>query len=101
MASADRERSNVHRAEWRLSVLGPVEIYLGTRRVEVQGVARSVLALLIRGAGQVASVASMVAGLWGARPPAGGARAVGSYVSRLRQALVNTGRPATAASVAT
>ena len=48
MATADRERSNVRRAEWRLSVLGPVEIYLGGRRVEVQGVARSVLALLTR-----------------------------------------------------
>ena len=101
MATADRERSNARRAEWRLSVLGPVEIHLGARRVEVQGVARSVLALLTRSAGQVVSVEAMVDGLWGSRPPAGAERAVASYVSRLRKALANAGGPDASAVVIT
>jgi WD40 repeat protein/DNA-binding SARP family transcriptional activator len=68
-------------------VLGPVEIDYDGRRVEVLGVARAVLALLTRSAGQVVSVESIVDGLWGSRPPAGAERAVASYVSRLRKAL--------------
>jgi DNA-binding SARP family transcriptional activator len=76
-------------------VLGPVEVDRAGRRVEVQGVARAVLALLTRSAGQVVSVESLVDGLWGSRPPAGAGRAVASYVSRLRKALAaaNEGGP--------
>jgi DNA-binding SARP family transcriptional activator len=101
MATLDRERSTISRADWRLSVLGPVEIHLGGRRVAVAGVARSVLALLTRSAGQVISVEAMVDGLWGSRPPAGAERAVASYVSRLRKALGNAGGPDAAAVVVT
>ena len=49
--------------------------------------ARALLALLTRSAGQVVSVESLVDGLWGSTPPAGAERAVASYVSRLRKAL--------------
>src|SRR5512139_2920926 len=78
--------ANVH-GRWRLSVLGPVEVHHEDERVEVQGVARALLALLTRSAGQVVSVEAIVDGLWGSRPPAGAERAVASYVSRLRKAL--------------
>src|SRR5688572_18300477 len=92
--------ANVH-GRWRLSVLGPVEVHHEDDRVEVLGVARSLLALLTRNAGQVVSVESMVDGLWGSRPPAGAERAVASYVSRLRKALTNAGGPDAAAVVVT
>src|SRR5262245_19839263 len=72
---------------WRLRVLGPVEIDFAGQPVEVHGVARAVLALLTRSAGQVVSVESLVDGLWGNTPPAGAERAVASYISRLRKAL--------------
>src|SRR4029450_2893689 len=83
------------RGLWRFRVLGPVEVDRAGRRVEVQGVARAVLALLTRSAGQVVSVESLVDGLWGSRPPGGAERAVASYVSRLRKALAaaNGGGP--------
>ena len=79
------------RGPWRLRVLGPVEIDFAGERLEVQGVARALLALLTRSAGQVVSVESLVDGLWGSTPPAGAERAVASYVSRLRKALANAG----------
>ena len=82
--------ANVH-GRWRLSVLGPVEVHHDDERVEVLGVARSLLALLIRSAGQVVSVEAIVDGLWGSRPPAGAERAVALYVSRLRKALAAVG----------
>ncbi len=83
--------SATHRGAWRLFVLGPVEIHLGDQRVTVTGVARTLLAVLTRSAGQVVSVEAIVDGLWGSRPPAGAERAVASYVSRLRKALVGVG----------
>jgi len=101
MSAPVRDRSRPHRTDWRVGVLGPVEIRTGTRRVEVQGVARSVLALLTRSAGQVVSVEAMVDGLWGSRPPAGAERAVASYISRLRKALSKAGGPDAAAIVVT
>jgi len=90
--------------DWRIGVLGPVEIHHAGHRIPVQGVARTLLALLTRSAGQVVSVEAIVDGLWASRPPAGAERAVASYVSRLRKALSRAGadveHPATRAELA-
>jgi len=91
MATLDGGDSAPEARAWRLFVLGPVQIHLGSERVAVQGVARALLALLTRSAGQVVSLEAIVDGLWGSRPPAGADRAVASYVSRLRKALVRVG----------
>ena len=91
MATPRSNGSTAPRGPWRLRVLGPVEIDFAGRRLDVQGVARALLALLTRSAGQVVSVESLVDGLWGSTPPAGAERAVASYVSRLRKALAPAG----------
>jgi DNA-binding SARP family transcriptional activator len=72
---------------WRLNVLGPVELCYDTHPVEVTGLARDLLALLARTAGQEVSTASIIANLWGTQPPDDASNVVASQVSRLRKAL--------------
>jgi WD40 repeat protein/DNA-binding SARP family transcriptional activator len=93
MATPHTEALVAEPGVWRLAVLGPVEIHFAGQRIEVQGVARALLALLTRSAGQVVSVEAIVDGLWGSHPPAGAERAVASYVSRLRKALARATPP--------
>ena len=69
-------------------VLGPLEVWLGTSRLEIGGrQERAVLALLLASPGRVVSVPGIVAGLWGERPPGGAENTVMSYVSRLRRGM--------------
>ena len=69
-------------------VLGPLEVWLGTSRLEIGGrQERAVLALLLASPGRVVSVPGIVAGLWGERPPGGAENTAMSYVSRLRRGL--------------
>jgi WD40 repeat protein/DNA-binding SARP family transcriptional activator len=74
-------------AGFRFNVLGPFEARYDQRPVDLTGVARGVLAVLTASPGRVVSVAGIVAGLWGSRPPDGAERAVASYISRLRRTL--------------
>jgi DNA-binding SARP family transcriptional activator len=86
--AASPPRSSARGSEpWRLNVLGPVELCFDTRPVEVSGIARDLLALLARTAGQEVSTASIIANLWGTQPPDDAQNVVASQVSRLRKAL--------------
>ena len=69
-------------------VLGPLEVRRGSSLLDVPGPQeRALLALLLTAPGRVFSVSAIVAGMWGEKPPAGAAKTVQSYVSRLRGAL--------------
>ncbi|WP_456845655.1 nSTAND1 domain-containing NTPase [Cellulomonas sp. P5_C6] len=69
-------------------MLGPLEVWTGTNRLEVGGrQERALLALLLTAPGRVFSVPAITAGLWGERPPGGADNTVMTYVSRLRRAL--------------
>ncbi len=74
-------------AEFR--VLGPLEVDVGGRLLEVGGPRlRVVLALLVANAGRVVSVAALVDGLWGRHAPPDADRTARAYLSRLRRALL-------------
>ena len=69
-------------------MLGPLEVATGDRLISLGGPRlRTLLALLIAGAGRVVSVNTLVAGLWGEDAPADAARTTRTYLSRLRQVL--------------
>jgi DNA-binding SARP family transcriptional activator len=80
-----------------LGVLGPLEVSVGDRRLDLPRLRlRALLALLVADAGRVVSVGALTAGLWpGVEPPPDAERTVRSYVSRLRTALAGAGAPAT------
>jgi DNA-binding SARP family transcriptional activator/WD40 repeat protein len=73
-------------------VLGPLEVRLGARLLEVSGPQeRALLALLLTAPGRVFSVSAIVAGIWGDTPPGHAENTVQSYVSRLRRAMAGDG----------
>jgi DNA-binding SARP family transcriptional activator/tetratricopeptide (TPR) repeat protein len=75
-----------------ISVLGPFEVEVDGRPIAVGGPRlRTVLALLAVDAGALVSVAALVDGLWGPRPPADADRTARAYVSRLRRRLGDDG----------
>jgi DNA-binding SARP family transcriptional activator/Tfp pilus assembly protein PilF len=74
-------------------VLGPLEVEVGGRLLEIGGPRlRVLLALLAARAGRVVSLSALVEGVWGLHAPPDADRTVRVYVSRLRRALL----PATA-----
>jgi DNA-binding SARP family transcriptional activator len=69
-------------------VLGPVEITVAGRAVDVGGPRqRLLLATLLAARDQVVSIAALVDGLWETDPPPDARRTVQAYVSRLRGTL--------------
>src|SRR5918995_1980077 len=69
-------------------ILGPVEVRAQGRPIAVAGGRqRALLALLLLRAGEPVSRDSLIAGLWGERPPDGAVKTVQAVVSRLRRAL--------------
>jgi DNA-binding SARP family transcriptional activator/tetratricopeptide (TPR) repeat protein len=78
----------------RFRVLGPLEVWDGSRRVPVGGPQqRALLAVLLLNANRVVPVEQLVAYLWGERPPATARGLLQGCVAQLRRAL-----PAGAAS---
>jgi len=74
-------------------VLGPFEVNVGERRLEVGGPRiRTLLALLIVNAGRVMQVSAMVDALWGTDAPPDAAQTARTYVSRLRRSLSPAGQ---------
>jgi DNA-binding SARP family transcriptional activator len=69
-------------------ILGPVEVRAQGRPLAVAGGRqRALLVLLLLRAGEPVSRDSLIAGLWGERPPDGAVKTVQAVVSRLRRAL--------------
>jgi DNA-binding SARP family transcriptional activator/tetratricopeptide (TPR) repeat protein len=72
----------------RFRILGPLEVWDGSRRVPVGGPQqRALLALLLLNANRVAPVDQLVAYLWGERPPATARGLLQGCVAQLRRAL--------------
>jgi DNA-binding SARP family transcriptional activator len=69
-------------------VLGPFEVFDGDETVDVAGrQPRTLLALLVAGAGRVLSVPSLARQLWELDAPPDAERTVRTYISRLRSVL--------------
>jgi peptide/nickel transport system substrate-binding protein len=76
----------------RFSVLGSVALKAGDVAVALGGARqRALLALLLLHANRVVAREEIIEALWGHDPPAGGAHAVETAVSRLRRALREAG----------
>jgi DNA-binding SARP family transcriptional activator len=73
--------------EWRLNVLGPVELCLDGRPVAVTGPARTLLAILARAPGQWVSVETAIAAFWGDSPPDAAEKRIAEHAARLAKAL--------------
>ncbi|GAA4567912.1 AfsR/SARP family transcriptional regulator [Planotetraspora kaengkrachanensis] len=73
----------------RIRLLGPLEVLDDTgRTVDIPGPRlRALLARLALDSGRTVSAAELVEAVWDGRPPAGGANALQTLVSRLRRAL--------------
>ncbi|GGM05447.1 BTAD domain-containing putative transcriptional regulator [Dactylosporangium sucinum] len=75
-------------ADPRFGVLGPLEVTLGERPVDLGGLRpRMLLALLLSTGGQEVAFHRIVEVLWGAEPPATALGTVHSHLARLRRAL--------------
>jgi YVTN family beta-propeller protein len=97
--SAPADPGPADRVQADFGLLGPFVATVGERPIEVAGIARSVLALLLTSPGRAVSIEEMISGLWDGEPPAGAQKAVRSYVARLRRGLAD--HPHAAALVAT
>ncbi|GAA0708824.1 winged helix-turn-helix domain-containing protein [Dactylosporangium roseum] len=74
--------------EPRFGVLGPLEVTLDERQVDLGGLRpRTLLAMLLSAGGQEVPFHRIVEGLWGAEPPATALGTVHSHLARLRRAL--------------
>ena len=73
----------------RIRLLGPLEVLDDTgRTVDIPGPRlRALLARLALDSGRTVSAAELVEAVWDGRPPASGANALQTLVSRLRRAL--------------
>ncbi|GLY28769.1 AfsR/SARP family transcriptional regulator [Kineosporia sp. NBRC 101731] len=72
----------------RYAVLGPLDVRVGTRRIEVPaGRQRTLLATLLLNPNRVVSVDEIVDRVWGSKPPQRPRAALHTYVTRLRQTL--------------
>jgi DNA-binding SARP family transcriptional activator/ABC-type transport system substrate-binding protein len=75
-------------------VLGPLEVRDGDRILPLGGAKqRAALAILLLHHDQVVSRDRLVDGIWGDAPPASAAHTLETYISRLRKALHQDGRP--------
>ncbi|MFF2954086.1 BTAD domain-containing putative transcriptional regulator [Kitasatospora sp. NPDC057965] len=75
-------------AEPRISLLGPVQAWLGNTPVPLGSPQQqAVLAILATQLGQRVTTQELVEGLWGDRPPPQAVAALRTYVSRLRTVL--------------
>ncbi|MFE3454259.1 BTAD domain-containing putative transcriptional regulator [Nonomuraea sp. NPDC059194] len=83
----------------RIEVLGPVRVYADDGApIDVGGaMVRALLARLALSGGEMVSVDSLVAGLWGEHPRGGTVNALHGLVHRLRRALGGAGTVETAA----
>jgi YVTN family beta-propeller protein len=97
--SAPADPGPTDRPEADFGLLGPFVATVADRPIEVAGIARSVLALLLTSPGRAVSIEEMISGLWDGEPPAGAQKAVRSYIARLRRGLAD--HPHAAALVAT
>ena len=71
-------------------MLGPLEVFDGTRAVVIGGgKRRSLLALLLLHSNEVVSADRLIDELWGERPPPTAAKGLQVYVSQLRKELQN------------
>jgi peptide/nickel transport system substrate-binding protein len=76
------------RTHVRFGILGPVELEIDGRGVELGGgKQRALLALLLLHANEAISRDRVIDALWGAQPPASVQQSVDTYVSRLRKLL--------------
>lgn len=76
------------RAVLSFQVLGPLEVLRGGTLVQLRGTReRTLLAILLSERNRAVPVSRLVAGLWGAQPPASAERTVQAYVARLRPLL--------------
>ncbi|MBC6458785.1 BTAD domain-containing putative transcriptional regulator [Actinomadura sp. HBU206391] len=72
----------------RIGILGPLEVRVGDRPVEIGGARlRALLTLLALDAGRVVPAERLIDDLWDDNPPAGAPNALQSLVSRLRATL--------------
>jgi DNA-binding SARP family transcriptional activator len=75
--------------EVRLRVLGPLELWVRDRPVDLGGPRiRTLLAVLTANAGRVTGVGALAGALWGVDTPPRTHRTVLTYLSRLRRALL-------------
>jgi DNA-binding SARP family transcriptional activator/ABC-type branched-subunit amino acid transport system substrate-binding protein/outer membrane protein assembly factor BamB len=74
--------------DWQFRVLGPLAVRRGDGEIEIGGGRqRALLALLLLDRGEAVSTDRLIDGLWGDSPPAGAAKTLQVYVSRLRSVL--------------
>ncbi|GAB6897238.1 AfsR/SARP family transcriptional regulator [Kineosporia succinea] len=72
----------------RYAILGPLDVRLGSRRLDVPaGRQRTLLATLLLNPNRVVSVDEIVDRVWGERPPQRPRAALHTYVTRLRHSL--------------
>src|SRR5258705_12841551 len=72
----------------RFGILGPVEVFVGERRVAVGGPRQvALLAFLLVHANRAVSVDQLIDALWGEQDQAGAVKRVQVAVARLRKAL--------------
>src|SRR5207247_8218105 len=75
-------------ARWEYGLLGPVEVRLDGRVIELTGARqRLVLAMLVVAANRVVPASRLIDELWGEALPADPSAALRTQVSRLRRAL--------------
>jgi len=78
---------NVRRFSVEIRVLGPLEVVIDGRPVELPSAkARQVLAALVVRANEVVSTDRLFEVLWGAQPPESAANTLQTYVAHLRGA---------------
>jgi DNA-binding SARP family transcriptional activator/tetratricopeptide (TPR) repeat protein len=75
----------------RFRLLGPVEVSIGSRRVELTGKQRSLLAVLLLNADRVVSLGRLADAVWGVPAPAAPDTRVRMLVSELRRAIGASG----------
>ena len=75
-------------AQWTFQILGPLVVRADGREIEISGSRqRALLALLLLHRGEAVSADRLIDDLWGESPPAGAAKTLQVYVSRLRGML--------------
>src|SRR3954464_15269785 len=73
-------------------VLGPVEVWVGGRPVELGGAkARAVLATLVLAEGRVVPAETLIDVVWPEQPPDSATALIRTYVSLLRKRLAESG----------
>jgi DNA-binding SARP family transcriptional activator len=74
-------------------ILGPLEVFVGDRPVELSGdKQRALLAILLLHANEPVSADRLIDGIWGEQLPPTALKTLQGYVSRLRRVLGNGDR---------